>query len=269
MKDKSKMEEFFEEMRKILQDDKLMIMDSRQVYNYLKYYKVMPNSDKEYEIDDACNKIVEYSKKRNFPYMVKIKGKSPSKWTHMYVNKENVDYSSTIKLYIPIKYDKVTTTLSKIYYYLIENKIECETKISSSSKSDNFVVRMYNIDDVRPFLDYCSHAKIQDNLLETNPFISTINNIGVVRDEALIESFNGGLSKALSEFLTMCQMNNCLDKLNSINFREYILEVINREPNPDLKYNYLCVFDSINEIIEGLDPLEDIRKNIESKPYGM
>lgn len=73
---------------------------------------------------------------------------------------ENIDYKETIKLYIPLDYNNIDSSLDQIYIYILSNGIKCETKVSTKDTNDNFIVRLHNNDDVEPFIDFLNNNSL-------------------------------------------------------------------------------------------------------------
>lgn len=101
-------------------------------------------------------------------------------WYKNTVKKGNRD---CIKLYIPLQGEDLVKGSKKIFKYLFKNKIGFISKISKKKRLDGFIIRLFNKKDAVNLCDYCkSENLIYDNLLKLNPFIPTVNKIGVVKD---------------------------------------------------------------------------------------
>ncbi len=270
MKDSIEMQEFFNYFKSYIKRTRILEISESTIAKCLRYYGCEEDFSMENEIDKKCTQAKEYAKLKDINVISKEQGHSPRKFSHIAFNLYGPeDYTKITKLYIPINYKKTPEVLDQIYLYLIDNNIRCETKISSNDRSDNFVVRLYDIKDVEPFLQFCaSNPIIKDNLKKTNPFIATKNNIGVVQDGYIKDSFNGGLSSTLTSFINSCNKFGELENMNIEYFLEFLIEVMNEEPDENLKFNYLCIYNSINAIKMGLDPAHEIKNSIQMNPYG-
>lgn len=181
---------------------------------------------------------------------------------------ENIDYRKAIKLYIPLDYNNIGPSLDQIYIYMFSNGIKCETKVSTKDINDNLVVRLYNIDDVEPFIDFLNNNSwicIKDK--KCNPFIPCKDGIGIVQDRGIKQSYNGAVAHLLANYLVLMKQNNFMNKINLDDFINYISVYINSEKNEDLKFDYLCVLKGLIQIKDELDPLADIIDNINNKKY--
>lgn len=269
MKSKEEMAQFFNNIKNYVKRNRIFEISEKNIYDCLIYYGCKEDYRMEDKIDRECKQICEYAKQKNTKIIFKEQGHSPKKFTHVVFNLDGAeDYTKVFKLYIPIKYEKVPEVLEQIYAYLIENNIRCETKISSSDRSDNFVVRLYDSKDIDSFLQFCNdNSIIKNNIKRTNPFVATKNNIGIVQDGGIKESFNGALASLLTGFINACIKFDEIDMMNISGFQQYLIEKLNEEISEEIKFTYSCVFNSINQIVEQLDPVSEIKENIYKNPY--
>lgn len=269
MKDSIEMQEFFNYFKSYIKINRILEISESTITKCLRYYGCKEDFSMEEEIDKKCAQAKEYASLKDINVISREQAHSPRKLSHIAFNLYGPeDYTKITKLYISINYKKTPEVLDQIYLYLIDNNIRCETKISSNDRSDNFVVRLYDIKDVEPFLQFCdSNEIIKNNLKKINPFIATKNNIGVVQDGYIKDSFNGGLASALTSFINACNKFDELENMNIEYFLEFLMEVIDKESDENLKFNYLCIYNSINAIKMGLDPVNEIKNNIGMNTY--
>lgn len=269
MKDSIEMQEFLNNFKNYVKRNRLLEIDKNIIEMCLKYYGCKDDLSMGEEIDRKYMQAKEYAETKNIDTLSLIQGKTARKFSHFVINPdESIDYTKVVKLYIPTNYKNTPEVLDQIYHYLIDNNISCESKISGDDRSDNFVVRLYNIDDLDPFLKFCdSNPVIKNNIKKTNPFVATKNNIGIVQDGGIQTSFNGTLSHVLKYFINACISFDELDNMDIDHLLEFIIETMNREPDEEFKFDYLSVYNSINSIKMGLDPAEVIKENIKLNPY--
>lgn len=179
---------------------------------------------------------------------------------------EKIEYRTAIKLYIPLDYNNIGSSLDNIYIYILSNGIKCESKVSTRDINDNFVVRLHNIDDVEPFIDYLDlYTYIRYK--KCNPFVPCKNGIGIVQDSSINNRYNGAVAHLLANYLVLMKKNNFINNVNLDDFMNYIIENINGESDEDLKFDYLCVLKGLIQIKDNLDPLNDIIDSINNKKY--
>ena len=173
-----------------------------------------------------------------------------------YVDKR-ANYTEAYKVYFPVKYEYMISALKTIFSYLIRNSIESVVKFHVKATNENIVIRFYHKEDVLPFINYCNNNFILDDLLEdTNPFIATIYRIGVVEDDNTINSYNGTLSMLLEEYINFLDERNALDKINELQFLDYIIEREKIEENEIIKFNLHAIEKNIKAILTRTNPLD-------------
>lgn len=181
---------------------------------------------------------------------------------------ENIDYKETAKLYIPLDYNNIGSSLDQIYIYMLSNGIKCETKVSTKDINDNFVVRLHNIDDAIPFIEFLNNNSwIYIKNKTCNPFVPCKDGIGIVQDSGIKQSYNGAVAHLLANYLVLMKKNNFMNNVNLDDFMNYIIEYINSENDENLKFDYLCVLKGLIQIKDELDPLADITDSINNKKY--
>ena len=173
-----------------------------------------------------------------------------------YVDKR-ANYTEAYKVYFPVKYEYMISALKTIFSYLIRNSIESVVKFHVKATNENIVIRFYHKEDVLPFINYCNNNFILDDLLEdTNPFIATIYRIEVVEDDNTINSYNGTLSMLLEEYINFLDERNALDKINELQFLDYIIEREKIEENEIIKFNLHAIEKNIKAILTRTNPLD-------------
>lgn len=271
MDKKQEVKQFFLNIRSYLGRHNNHEFDRNQIYSVLKLYESTDDISMESLIDEKVSLACEMAKETNTELLYKEQGKSPKKLTHLVFNADEIpNYRNVTKLFIPIKYTETPDVIEQIYSYLIFNNIKCETKVSSQDRSDNFVVRLYDLEDVDPFIQFCNQNNIiKENLKRTNPFICTKDNIGVTQDDGIKSSFNQTLSHSLAHYINACSRFGELREMGLDGFSSYLIELMNKETDEDLKFDYLCVLNSVNCINDKLDPVEVISNNIVSGHYNL
>ena len=132
-------------------------------------------------------------------------------------------YNATnfIKLYIPMDYDHLKEGAKQLFDFISSTNMIHQSKIASSIRNDNIVVRVNSLGEVVKIIDFISSTKyIQEGMLKANPFLPNYNGIGMVMDTGF--SFNSELSKLLSSFIEMLKSYNRLDLVTVEQFNKFI-----------------------------------------------
>ena len=120
-----------------------------------------------------------------------------------YTNTVKTGARDNIKLYIPLESKGIVSGSKKIFEFLFNEKIPFIAKISKTKRLDGFIIRLFYKKDAIKLIDFCKNI---DSLIDLNPFIPTINKIGIARDTYGM-SYQYHLCKILSEYSNFC-MNN-------------------------------------------------------------
>ena len=164
-----------------------------------------------------------------------------SKWKNRFANKkvnafcdeENWRYwfqfvnnlsgcNEYIKLYIPIDYEHLLDGATMLFSFMDKENISHQSKIASIMRIDNVIVRIRKDDyeALDKILNYINNNEyIRNGLNKCNPFVPTINGIGVMQEHG--NSYNDDLSSIISSFIMEARRNNKSD-VNIQEFREYL-----------------------------------------------
>jgi len=165
-------------------------------------------------------------------------------------------YADAVKVYFPVKYDYLISALKTTFLYLIRNNIKATVKFHLKATNEGIVIRFYDKKDVMSFISYCNNNfRLKDLLVNVNPFIATINGIGIVRDDNTVNSYNGTLSATLKEYFTLLKDNNILDKASDLDFLDYLIKRANIEENEFIKFNIKAIISNIKAILNKENPL--------------
>lgn len=259
----NKVDRFFNEIRNMYIRDSKLDLNYNDIRRILRLYGIRKDDSKYNEIDDMLYKAEKYSKHKGVKVSVGTQEGRDTTYKHLLFNgRGRQDSSNIIKVYVPINYANMPVVLEKIYLYIINNNLWCETKVSLQDSSDNMVIRFCDMRDVGQFIEFCrTNSEISHNLRETNPFVATSSSLGVVQDTGINESFNSSLARALSDYLRVLNESNMLNSMGTVDFMNYLSTVINLERNKELKLNYLYIFKSLMCIENNLDPVSEIIKD--------
>ena len=205
------------EINSFISDVKLNNLNSREIYRKLLQYKVDPeyvNRDMT-SLRDFCSNIpevlisqIEEKRKTSSEYDLfrsYIKLQSPEKYTFKHINasfnhKNEAGVRDIVKLYIPIHFKHLPESLSKIYQFLFDNKIDFQSKIAGEIRSDLFCLRVNSKENAKKVIDFCKKDKqISGNYTKLNPFLAQSDGIGVAQD-TYHQSYNEYVSRILEEY---------------------------------------------------------------------
>lgn len=202
-------------------------------------------------LDSLNNSLVKYEKRT-----VKS-GENATHYIAFYAG-EKANYKEAVKIYFPVKYEYLISSLKTIFMYLIRNNIKAEIKFHVKETNEGIVIRFYDKDDALPFINYCnSNFILPDLLVKINPFISTIYGIGVVYDDNSKSSFMKMLSELLCEYFIYLTKTEGFSKVSDLGFLEYVVRRASIEDNKVLKYDILAVARSIKTILSKTSPLDE------------
>ena len=158
-------------------------------------------------------------------------------------NWEDNDY--VIKLYIPLKYHDIKEGVIKIFDYLIESNINHSSKITKYMRTDNLIICLDNIRDVKSLIEFIDNSIIHDMLLELNPFLFNYHGIGLVMDNSL--SYNNEVSKVIYNYILSRKLFKQSDKPNYREFYNFVYNCYKDATDNNLKMIYDLLYASLNK----------------------
>lgn len=184
-------------------------------------------------------------------------GENATHYIAFYAAKK-ANYKEAVKVYFPVKYEYLISSLKTIFMYLIRNNIKAEVKFHVKETNEGIVVRFYDKDDALPFINYCnSNFILNDLLVKINPFMASIYGIGVVYDDNSKSSFMKMLSELLCEYFIYLTKTDGFSKVSDLGFLEYVVRRASIEEDKALKYDILAVARSIKSILSKTSPLDE------------
>jgi hypothetical protein len=125
-------------------------------------------------------------------------------WSYFFqfVNGNLRNDNEFIKLYIPIDSKHLEESVNRLFKYIASLNIEHCSKVSQEVRSDNVVVRLkkgdyYNAMKIINFVN--SDEYIKKSLNKTNPFVPTLNGIGIMEENGI--SYNGEIANHVAHFI--------------------------------------------------------------------
>lgn len=251
-------------LRKIASDIKNTAKEfsAEDFYYILKYVGVKPNISLVSDItqfyhdflDNLNNSLVKYEVKQlghgdNITHYIALYADSKAK------------YRDAVKVYFPVKYDYLISSLKTIFLYLIRNNIMATVKFHVKATNEGIVIRFYDKKDVLPFVNYCNNNFVlKDLLVGVNPFIATIYGIGIVFDDNTVSTYNKTLSLLLEEYFKYMSDNNLLDKVSDLDFLDFIMKRVKLEKNEIRQYNMEAIINNFTAILNHNSPISESEK---------
>ncbi len=210
-------------------------LSNNEVYSWL---VKLDNSDDHKEID--FNYWIDYFKEKenincfcDNKFFLEFRN---GKW-------ETNDYK--IKLYIPLKYHDIKEGVIKIFDYLSSNNIIYRSKITKYMRTDNIIICLDNIRDVKSLIEYIDNSIIHDMLHDLNPFIFNYHGIGLVMDNNL--SYNDEVSKVIYNYILSRKLFKQSDKPNYREFYNFVYNCYKDATDNNLKMIYDLLYASLDK----------------------
>jgi len=153
------------------------------------------------------------------------------------------DYS--IKVYIPIKYNYIKEGVIELFSFLAKNNITHHSKVGSTMRNDNVVIRLKTIRDVKRLINYILDSEIKKHLLDANPFIFTYHKIGLAMDNNL--SNNIEISKLIYNYILSRRLFKQADKPNEEEFCNFVYNCYKDTTDDSLKMIYDLLYSSFDK----------------------
>lgn len=217
-------------------------LTEEMVYQYLTKLG-LPQSERDKKINNYFPYWIE-----TFENCPNINGLNLPDWNYFlqFVN-GNINPSS-IKMYISLDSLHIKQGVKMIFSFLAENNIKHESKIGSEIRTDNIVIRLSKVEDVKKLSDYISNNNyIKEGMQKINPFCFESNGIGYAYDGLL--SYNSCIAKIISDYINeMYKLNKTDDEINVNTFYQYI-ESYSQKPEkisdlPDINNNSKKLIDA-------------------------
>ena len=125
-----------------------------------------------------------------------------------------------IKIYVPLDGDGLYDCAKDIFNFMAKHNMSHQSKVGKELRNDNVVIRLHKGDEksLRLLIDYInSNPRIQAHLNKPNPFLPSIDGIGVMNETGI--SYNDELCKTITRFVNR---NRNADRLRVEDFLEYM-----------------------------------------------
>ena len=131
--------------------------------------------------------------------------------------------SNAIKLYVAIDPSCIYKVSELLFKFMIKEGIVMQCKIPKEMRNDALVCRVSTKEDAKKVSDYLNSLNYKTNV-RPNPFLFDNGKISVAMDGNL--SYNSTLSKLICEYLRFMRKSNSLDKVNSLDFSNFVKKQI-------------------------------------------
>lgn len=134
-----------------------------------------------------------------------------------------IDERQTIKIYIPIDFEHMENSIDLLTAYLENNNISHKSQVKPFIGSNNVVVSL-NKDDYEGLykivnIDSLKVGYIREGLNKVNPFLPTINGIGVVLDAKV--NYSEEIAKAIESYIEKAK-DEQTPKVDTHSFKQHL-----------------------------------------------
>lgn len=224
---------------------------SDDFYYMLKYVGVKKNVslvediEKYYQdfLNNLNNSLVRYeTRKQKY-------GENTTYYISFYADKK-ASYMEAVKVYFPVKYEYMVSSLKTVFLYLIRNNIMATVKFHLKATNEGIVIRFYNKEDVYPFINYCNNNFVLKELLvSVNPFIATIYGMGIVQDDNTLYSYNQILSEMLKDYFVFLKNNQTLSQACDLDFLDFVMKRISLEEDEIVRFDLKAIEKNMKAIL--------------------
>ena len=108
--------------------------------------------------------------------------------------------SKHIKLYVSLAPNAIYEGVNTIFDFIAKNNMKTCSKVASTVRSDEIVLRMENMDEAEKVINFINSNKfLVDNARYTNPFLNREGIVGIAYDDLL--SYNSTVAHFVAEYL--------------------------------------------------------------------
>jgi len=141
--------------------------------------------------------------------------------------------SNKIYVALPTDINEIYSVVNNIWKFLIDNKIESQSKISAFLRTDALVIRVCQKKDLIKIVEFIN-TLVYNKRVQPNPFLFHCKNVALAKDSAVI-SYNGVLAKIISSYINKFGSN--LSNINVDTFRQYVSNEV--KENSNIEYQIL------------------------------
>lgn len=169
-----------------------------------------------------------------------------------------------IKLYVPIDMQHLQFGVDMLFKFISDNNIEHQSKVAKYIRHDNIVIRVNTPEDAKKIMEFVSNNNyFREGLMMTNPFLPSINGVGLAMDGRGNYSYNSAVAKLIFEFFAKLRRENKLSEFNVQNFNTYVKDYINGLGEFNLDFKDICLL--ISKVTTPNFKTEDLTQYLNNK----
>ena len=151
----------------------------------------------------------------NWNYFCQLISKNVKQFYHM----------NPIKIYIPLKYENIESSVQRIFTFINSNNIEHCSKLSRQVRVDDLVIRVYNKNDADKIIEFVNNdEELSNNMYNPNAFCINEGKVGLTMDRNL--SYNETLSQYICDYISIVNDQNIF--ANYYGFQNYLEDELNQ-----------------------------------------
>ncbi len=228
------MQNFLDLIKKFAISNPNRDIDDKFIYSNLIKYNINASQMGEAKINQHFPIITNYFKGNN-----KVNYCMSQNGYYLVLKNGNLN-GNEIKLYVPLDYNHILNGAVIITDYMAKNGIEFQAKLAKVIRNDDFIIQVNTIKDANEIIKFIyNNDYIKEGLLRENPFLPSINGVGLTMDNDY--SFNRILSESLSDYIRQLKNQNRVESGNVREFNAFLANLAHNEQNLDKKdiYNLL------------------------------
>ena len=234
------------------------------VYNQLRY-GLLPEKEKNH-IGEGVNNRQFFSRwEDEFMHVSNIDAFCDYRFHYWFLFTNDLEgQSDYIKIYVPINAPHLYKSVAELFEFIANENIVHASKVAEEARLDNVIIRIAKDDTkaLNRILNFINSNKyIRTGLNKNNPFVPTINGIGVMNEHG--NSYNSDLSLHISNYI-----NDCLKRGAKPNIEEFRNYVITYSDDNDLTETFENAYHGRNRFIsKGEKKKEKTGLSLEQKTY--
>lgn len=116
-----------------------------------------------------------------------------------------------IKLYVPLDSEHIKDGVIEIFSFLIKENIIHDSKVFSSIRNDNIIIKVTSIEDANKIIKFVKrNSFLSSGILNANPFLMPCYKIGVIIDNSY--TYNIEIARVIASVLEQMSEQNTLQK---------------------------------------------------------
>lgn len=210
---------FLNHILSIARSNPNMYLSDSLVYNELKKFTLTKKDLNQYGQPKSSEHLFKVWI-NDFMHVKNINVFNSDNWKYWCQFTNNGYADEYIKIYVPLDGEGLYDCVGDIFRFMAKHNMSHQSKVGRELRNDNVVIRLHKGDEksLRLLIDYIkTNPRIQCHLNRTNPFLPSIDGIGVMNETGI--SYNDELCKAITRFITE---NRNKDKVSVDEFLSYM-----------------------------------------------